>query len=45
MEEPAAAAAGDATEHSQDDSAPEMVGQKCTSEMASQEIPTDMKMI
>ena len=45
MEEPAAAAAGVATEHSQDDSAPEMVVQECTSEMASQEIPTDMKMI
>ena len=45
MEEPAAAAAGVATEHSQDDSAPEMVGQECTSDMASQETPDDMKMI
>ena len=45
MEEPAAASAGVATEHSEDDSAPEMEVKECTSHMASQETPSDMKMI
>ena len=45
MEEPAAASAGVATEHSEDDSAPEMEVKECTSHMASLETPSDMKMI